>query len=75
MHNGSRIVMMSGLALAAGLVMGVAIGLLLAPRPGSHTRRQLRSLADDIGEHVSRMAEEATEAANEVIEHGKCLAR
>lgn len=75
MHNGSRIVMMGGLALATGLVMGVGIGMLLAPYSGRHTRRQLRSLADDIGEHASRIAEEATEAVNQVIEHGKCLTR
>ncbi len=75
MHNGSRIVMIGGLALAAGLAMGVATGVLLAPRPGSHTRRQFRSLADDIGKHASHIAEEVTEAVNEVIEHGKCLAR
>lgn len=75
MHNGTRIVLTGGLALAIGLAMGVGIGVLLAPRSGSHTRRQLLSLADDIREHASRIAEEASEAVNEVFEHGKCLTR
>jgi hypothetical protein len=35
------------------------------------TRPQLPSLAEDIGEHASCIAEEATEAANELIEQGE----
>ena len=75
MSNPTQQVLFTGLIFAMGLLTGAATGLLLAPHSGSHTRRQLRSLADGIGEHASRMAEEATEAVTEMIEHGKCLTR
>ena len=65
----------TGLVFVMGLLAGAATDLLLAPNPRSHTRRQIRSLADDIGEHASRIAEEASEAVNEMFEHGRCLTR
>jgi len=75
MSNPTQDVLFTGLIFAMGLLAGAATGLLLAPNSGSHTRRQLRSLADDIGEHASRIAEEASEAVNEMFEHGRCLTR
>lgn len=65
----------TGFVFAMGLLTGAATGLLLAPHSGSHTRRQLRGLAEGISEHASRMVEEATEAVNELIAHGKFLTR
>lgn len=75
MSNPKQNVLFTGLVFAMGLLTGGATGLLLAPHSGSHTRRQLRSLADGIGEHASRIAEEATDAVNEVFKHGRYLTR
>lgn len=54
--NGSG---MSLFAFLAGAVIGVGVGLLVAPRPGSETRRQLADFAqktrDRVGEVASKM--------------------
>jgi gas vesicle protein len=84
MNHCMRYMMVGGLTLLSvfelmpqglmmGLVAGVGAGLLLAPQSGNHTRPQLPNLAEDIGEHASCIAEEATEAANELIEQGERL--
>ena len=44
------------LGLLLGVALGVSLGLLVAPQPGSETRRALR-------ERVHRAGEEAEEAA------------
>ena len=75
MNNSMQSVLVTGSAFFVGLLAGGATGLLLAPHSGSHARRQLRDLGEGIGEHASRVAAEATEAVNEVIEYGKCLTR
>jgi len=64
MNNSIQSVLVTGTAFVVGLLAGGATGLLLAPHSGSYTRRQLRSLADGVSEHASRMAEEATEAGS-----------
>ncbi len=66
-------VLVTGSSFVVGVLAGAATGILLAPHSGDHTRRQFRSLAGGLSEHASRMAGEATEAVNEVIEYGKCM--
>jgi gas vesicle protein len=55
----------------AGIVVGIGTGLLLAPRPGAETRKRLKAIADETGEHASRIGTEAKETVSDVIEHGK----
>lgn len=64
MNNSMQSVLVTGSAFFVGLLAGGATGLLLAPHSGSHTRRQLRSLAEGISEHANRMAEEVTGAGS-----------
>ena len=49
-HNHSNLAM----GLALGALAGVAIGLLLAPNPGSHTRRLVK---DAIAKGVEKLQE------------------
>ena len=44
-----------------GVVAGVGVGLLLAPRPGVEMREKLRARAEDIKEKARDLAERAKE--------------
>jgi gas vesicle protein len=46
----------------AGLAAGATLGLLLAPAKGSQTRRKLLRRAEEIGDRVTELANDAKEA-------------
>lgn len=54
-----------------GLGLGVAAGLLFAPKSGPETRDLLRSKADEGKEYLRRRTAEVRDQANDVIERGK----
>ncbi len=59
------------LAFLGGAVAGVVAGILLAPKSGKETRRDLKGYARRAEEEVLEKAKEAREALDEVIERGK----
>lgn len=58
----------------AGFAVGVGAGLLMAPRSGKDTRKQLKNLASETGEQVSRIGGEAKQAISGMMEQGKTMA-
>ncbi len=54
-----------------GLGLGVAVGILFAPKSGEETRRLLKSKTDEGKEYVKRRTEEALHDAEKLIERGK----
>src|SRR5260221_2527206 len=54
-----------------GLGLGVAAGVLFAPKSGAETRDYLRSRADDGSEFLKRRSTELRETATEAVERGK----
>lgn len=54
-----------------GLGLGVAVGILFAPKSGEETRRLLKSKTEEGKEYVKRRADEMLHDAEEVIERGK----
>jgi gas vesicle protein len=54
-----------------GLGLGVAAGLLFAPKSGPETRDLLRSKADEGKEYLKRRSYEVRDQASDVIERGK----
>ena len=54
-----------------GLGLGVAVGLLFAPKSGAETRDLLLSKADEGKEYLKRRSEELRDSAAEVVEKGK----
>jgi gas vesicle protein len=54
-----------------GLGLGVAAGLLFAPKSGPETRDLLRSKADEGKEYLKRRGTEVRDQAAEVLERGK----
>ena len=59
------------LAFLGGALAGAVAGILLAPKSGEETRRELRGYARKAEEELIEKAEEAREALNEMIERGK----
>ena len=59
------------LAFLGGAVAGVVAGLLLAPKSGEETRRDIRAYARRTEEDVLDRAKEARVALDETIERGK----
>jgi gas vesicle protein len=59
-----------------GLGLGVAVGLLFAPKSGSETRELLLSKADEGKEYLKRQGEQLRSSAGDAIERSKsALAR
>lgn len=54
-----------------GLGLGVAAGLLFAPKSGPETRDLLRSKADEGKEFLKRRTAEVRDQASDAIERGK----
>ncbi len=54
-----------------GLGLGVAAGLLFAPKSGAETRDLLLSKADEGKEYLKRRTSDLRESAEDVIEKGK----
>lgn len=59
------------LAFLGGAVAGVVAGLLLAPKSGEETRRDLKGYARKKEEEVLEEAKEARAALDEAIDHSK----
>lgn len=59
------------LMLLAGLAIGTAAGLLLAPHSGAYTRRQIHNLAEDVKEQASILASDVKDAVESVVQEGK----
>ena len=59
-----------------GLGLGVAVGLLFAPKSGSETRELLLNKADEGKEYLKRQSEQLRSSAGDAIERGRsALAR
>jgi len=54
-----------------GLGLGVAAGLLFAPKSGPETREYLRAKADEGKDYVKRRTAEVRDQAQEAVERGK----
>jgi len=60
-----------GLAFLGGAIVGAVAGMLLAPKSGEDTRRELKAYARKAEEGVIETAEEVRAAVDETIERGK----
>lgn len=54
-----------------GLGLGVAVGVLFAPKSGAETREFLRSKAEEGGEYVKSQAGNLKDSAADAMERGK----
>jgi len=56
-----------------GLGLGVAAGMLLAPKSGEETRNLIRSKAGEGKDYLKRRSEELAESASGVVDRGKSV--
>ena len=54
-----------------GLGMGVAVGVLFAPKSGQETREMLRSKANEGRDYMRRKGEEVKDSTTEMISRGR----
>ena len=54
-----------------GLGVGVAVGVLFAPKSGAETRDLIRSKANESADYARRRANELRDQASDAIERGK----
>jgi gas vesicle protein len=54
-----------------GLGLGVAVGVLFAPKSGAETREYLRNRAEDGSDYVKRRANDLRDSAAEAIDRSK----
>jgi gas vesicle protein len=54
-----------------GLGLGVAVGVLFAPKSGAETREYLRSKAGEGSDYVKRKGAELKDQAGEALDRGK----
>jgi gas vesicle protein len=54
-----------------GLGLGVAVGVLFAPKSGEETREMIRSKANEGADFVKRRGSELRDQASETIDRGK----
>ena len=54
-----------------GLGLGVAAGLLFAPKTGEETRNLIRSKADEGKEYLKQRTDDLRSTANDALERGK----
>jgi gas vesicle protein len=56
-----------------GLGLGVAVGILFAPKAGTETRELIRSKADEGKEYLRRRGDEVKDSASELLDRGRGL--
>jgi gas vesicle protein len=56
---------------AFGLGLGLAVGVLFAPKSGEETREYIRTKADEGKEYLRRRGGELREKAEDVVERGR----
>jgi gas vesicle protein len=54
-----------------GLGLGVAVGVLFAPKSGTETREFIRSKANDSVDYVKRKSDDLKDTASETIDRSK----
>lgn len=54
-----------------GLGLGVAVGLLFAPKSGAETRDLIMTKADESKDYLRRRGEQLRDTASDVLEKGK----
>ena len=56
-----------------GLGLGVAVGLLVAPKTGAETRDMLASKADEGKDYLKRQTEGIRDSASDILDKGRDL--
>jgi gas vesicle protein len=69
--SGDNAAMTLGLGFLAGLVIGVGVGLLVAPRDGETLRHDLKERAKNLKDAAGERAHQATDVAEDLFTRGR----
>jgi gas vesicle protein len=58
---------------AFGLGLGIAVGVLFAPKSGEETREFIRSKADESKDYIRRRSDELRGQATDAVERGRSV--
>lgn len=61
---------MSANKILAGILAGVAIGILIAPAKGTETRKKISDKVDDASDYLKDVVEKFRNQANEMADRG-----
>ena len=56
-----------------GMGIGVAVGILFAPKTGEETRRLLREKADEGKDYIKKRGDDLIDSAGEIVDRGKTV--
>jgi len=59
------------MGILAGTAIGLAVGLLYAPRPGTETRELLKEKTEDARHKAADIIQEARERAKKIVDDAK----
>jgi len=59
------------MGILAGTAIGLAVGLLYAPRPGTETREMLKEKTEDARHKAADIVQEARERAKKIVEDAR----
>jgi gas vesicle protein len=62
-----------GLIFLGGAILGVVAGVLLAPKSGKETRKDIQTLATKVSKEVSQAAHRTKSGLEAAIEKGRTL--
>ena len=54
-----------------GFGIGMAVGVLFAPKPGAETRGYIRSKASDTTDYLAKQGQQLKDSASDMVERGK----
>ncbi|MFA6914392.1 MAG: YtxH domain-containing protein, partial [Endomicrobiia bacterium] len=58
-------------AFLLGATVGIAVGLLYAPKSGKETRAQLKRIGEDFVDNAETFADDLKEKSKKIVEDGK----
>ena len=59
----------SAIMFLTALLVGFGAGILLAPRSGKETRKRFRGLANETGQHLKDLGQQARRTATKIVGH------
>ena len=71
MEENSRSIIAGTIAFFAGVIVGVSVGVLIAPQSGDRTRQKIQDMAADVQEDAENFVKDAKGKVADWVDRGK----